>query len=70
MPLLDYHKEIKWCWDNNIKIYPKPKNGTKLCRIEINYKGSKHVSPEEYNQRDIYQKIIEYYQYYFNKRNQ
>jgi hypothetical protein len=45
------------------------------CRIEINYKGSKHLSPEHYYQTkkgkiDLYDKIDEYYEYYFNKRNE
>ena len=68
-------KEIKYCWDNDIKIYPVPilkHKGKKRpdCKIEINYQGTKRQGTEIYKQDSkLYNKIKELYKAYYKKLN-
>lgn len=57
---------FKWCINNNIKIYPIPES-TIRWSIEVNINGKKHLSPESFPKVVIWQKIWEYYKYYYKK---
>lgn len=65
--------KIKYCWDNDIKIYPVPvprSNGHKRpnCKIEIDYQGNKRQGTEIYKQDTrLYAKITELYNAYYDK---
>lgn len=65
--------KIKYCWDNDIKIYPVPvprSGGNKRpnCKIEIDYKGSKRQGTEIYKQdTKLYDKITQLYEVYYEK---
>ena len=65
--------KIKYCWDNDIKIYPVPvlrSEGHKSprCKIEIDYQGSKRQGEQIYKQdNNLYNKIIELYCFYYDK---
>ena len=59
----------RWCIKNNIKIVPKPaKRGNPedwYILIDINNK--QHLSPETYGPGDIWRKLYEYCEYYYDK---
>lgn len=48
----------KWCWENNITIYPKPVvyNGSK-CKIVINTNGIENVRNEVYEDKASFRLI-------------
>lgn len=61
---------IKYCWANDIKIYPVPIDKTRnpKCKIEIDYQGSKRQGTEIYRQDvKMYEKIEELYNAYYDK---
>ncbi len=64
--------KIKYCWDNDIKIYPVPIQGLKGqrpdCKIEIDYQGKKRQGQETYKQDgNLYDKITQLYNAYYEK---
>jgi hypothetical protein len=71
---------MKWCLDNNIKIYPVtgPKAPTyfggkikvQKVNIEINNRGKISLDKNWYTQEEVTDKIIEYYKYYYDGRVQ
>jgi hypothetical protein len=58
-----------WCNKNGIRIYPKPTiRGTPTkwwLIIEVSQRVNQ--SPEEYPRNKVWQKMYEYYNYYYNK---
>ena len=55
-----------WCTKNNIKIAPEGTTaGNWVVVISIN--GRINKSPESYKKNVIWQKIFEFYKYYFKK---
>jgi len=60
-------KIIAWCINNNIKIAISPdwKDNLTRWQIEININGKLHVDPNRYNDDTIYNKVVEYYKYYY-----
>jgi len=55
-----------WCLKNNIYISPIAiKEAT--WTIVIENKGNKNTDPKTYNKNHIWQKVYEYYKYYYNK---
>ena len=60
------HKAIDWCIRNNIKIAPFAKEpGVWYIYITINGKTTR--SPHTYIKGMIWEKIYEYYRYYYEK---
>ena len=55
-----------WCMRNNIYISPIAIKEA-LWTIIIENKGSKNKDPNNYNKNYIWQKVYEYYKYYYNK---
>ena len=60
-------KIIAWCMNNNIKIAISPDWKDNLIRwqIEININGKLHIDPNRYNDDTVYNKVVEYYRYYY-----
>jgi len=53
--------------NNNIKIAISPDWKDSLIRwqIEININGKLHMDPNRYNEDTVYNKVVEYYKYYY-----
>ncbi len=65
-------KIIGWCMSNNIKIAISPDWEHELhsWQIEIKIKNGKwHVDPKRYNDEEVYDNLIKYYKYYYDKYN-
>ena len=59
-------KAYHWCINNGIIIFPECKL-TPPWAIEIKIKKKVYRSPEEYHAIDVWEKMYEYYKYYYNK---
>tara|TARA_B100001250_G_scaffold387750_1_gene385432 strand:+ start:105 stop:377 length:273 start_codon:yes stop_codon:yes gene_type:complete len=64
-------KIIGWCLNNEIKVGVSPdwKGGLNDWQIEITVNKSSHVDPNVYNDEVVYNKVNEYYKYYYDKYN-
>ena len=60
-------KRVQWCLDRKIKIAVVPK-GTKW-QVELNINDKIHLNPEIYEADEAYEKLYEYYKYYYDKYN-
>ena len=60
-------KIIGWCLTRNIKIGISPdwKDDTNRWQIEIKIKNKVHKDPNKYTSEDVYNKVLEYYKYYY-----
>lgn len=72
------NKMISWCWDNMIRVYPRPIPGSEgkqypQVNIIIDYKGTYKVGTMVYEQKnggkELWKKIDEIYELYYNKYN-
>jgi len=57
---------MRWCIRNDIAIAPKAKNDT-AWYVTIKNKDKVNTSPETYGQTEIWTKIFEYCNYYYEK---
>ena len=64
-------KIIGWCLTKNIKIGISPdwKDELNRWQIEININGKAHADPNHYSDEVVYNKVNEYYKYYYDKYN-
>ena len=64
-------KIIGWCLVRNIKIGISPdwKDEMNRWQIDININGKIHTDPNLYNDDVVYNKVNEYYKYYYDKYN-
>ena len=64
-------KTIGWCLDNGIAISISPdwKNDTNKWQIDIVINKKVHTDPNRYNNEIVYNKVNEYYKYYYDKHN-
>ena len=64
-------KIIGWCLTKNINvgIGPDWKDDLNRWQIEININGKTHTDPNKYNDDVVYNKVYEYYKYYYDKHN-
>ena len=60
-------KRVSWCIDRRIKIAVIP-SGTKW-KIDIVVNNKKHTDPSSYDDDVVYNKVNEYYKYYYDKHN-
>ena len=62
---------IGWCLNNNIKVGISPdwKGGLNNWNIEIRVNNNSHVDPNVYSDDVVYNKVNEYYKYYYDKHN-
>ena len=60
-------KIIGWCLSNNIKVGISPdwKGGLNNWIIEIKINNNIHTDPSVYNENVVYDKVLEYYNYYY-----
>ena len=64
-------KTIGWCLNKKIgvSISPDWKDDLNRWQIEININGKTHTDPNHYNDEVVYDKLNEYYKYYYDKYN-
>ena len=64
-------KIIGWCLNKNIKISITPdwKNNISDWLIDISINSKTHTDPNKYSKEQVYDKILEYYNYYYSKHN-
>ena len=64
-------KIIGWCLNKNIKVAITPdwKEDANKWLIEININKKTHIDPNRYNDDVVYNKVNEYYKYYYDKYN-
>ena len=63
----DDMKRVNWCMNKGIKIAVIP-NGIEW-QVEININKKIHLNPEVYKADKAYEKMYEYYKYYYDKHN-
>ena len=64
-------KIIGWCLNKNIKVAITPdwKEDANKWLIEININNKIHKDPNRYDNEVVYNKVNEYYIYYYDKYN-
>ena len=64
-------KIIGWCLNKNIGVGISPdwKDNLNKWQIDININGNIHNDPNRYSDENVYNKVLEYYNYYYNKHN-
>ena len=64
-------KIISWCLNKNIGIGISPdwKDGLNRWKIDININSKIHEDPNRYDNEVVYNKVNEYYKYYYDKYN-
>ena len=60
-------KRVNWCLRNGIKVAVIP-NGTKW-QVEVNLNKTIHLDSKIYEAKQAYEKMYEYYKYYYDKHN-
>ena len=60
-------KRVNWCMNKRIKIAVIP-NGIDW-QVELNINDKIHLNPEVYKANEAYEKMYEYYKYYYDKHN-
>jgi len=64
-------KIIGWCLNKNIKVGISPdwKDDLNRWKINISINGKTHEDPNRYDNEVVYNKVNEYYKYYYDKYN-
>ena len=64
-------KIIGWCLNRNIGVGISPdwKDSMNRWKIDININGKIHTDPNLYSDDVVYNKVNEYYKYYYDKYN-
>jgi len=64
-------KIIGWCLNNNIAVGISPdwKDDMNKWKIDIVINKKVHTDPNRYNNEVVYNKVNEYYKYYYDKHN-
>jgi hypothetical protein len=67
----DEMKIIGWCLNKKIGVAISPdwKDDLNRWQIEINVNGRIHKDPNRYDESVVYNKVNEYYKYYYDKHN-
>tara|TARA_R100001082_G_scaffold107166_1_gene80769 strand:+ start:157 stop:423 length:267 start_codon:yes stop_codon:yes gene_type:complete len=66
----DEMKIIGWCLSKNIGVGISPDwKGDMKWQIEISINGKIHTDPNRYDNDNVYDKVNEYYKYYYDKYN-
>ena len=60
-------KRVNWCLRNGIKVAVIP-SGTKW-QVEVNLNKTIHLDSKIYEAKEAYEKMYEYYKYYYDKHN-
>ena len=64
-------KIIGWCLNKKIGVGISPdwKDGMNRWQIDISINGKTHTDPNRYEDDVVYNKVNEYYKYYYDKHN-
>ena len=64
-------KHAGWCLNNNISIgiIPDWKGNVNRWQIDININKKTYTDPHRYDNDVVYNKVNEYYKYYYDKYN-
>ena len=64
-------KIVGWCLNKKISIGISPdwKHDLIYWQIDITINSKTHTDPNRYHDRDIHNKVVEYYKYYYDKYN-
>tara|TARA_Y100001951_G_C11152265_1_gene189883 strand:- start:15 stop:284 length:270 start_codon:yes stop_codon:yes gene_type:complete len=64
-------KIIGWCLNKKISVGISPdwKDDMNRWQIDININGKTHTDPNRYSDDVVYNKVNEYYKYYYDKHN-
>ena len=64
-------KIIGWCLNKKIGVGISPdwKDTMNKWQIDISINGKVHTDPNRYTDDDVYNKVNEYYKYYYDKHN-
>jgi len=67
----DEMKIIGWCLNKKISVGINPdwKQDLNMWKIEISINGKIHIDPNIYKYDAVYNKVNEYYKYYYDKYN-
>ena len=67
----DQMKIIGWCLNKKIGVGISPdwKQDLNMWKIEISINGKTHIDPNTYKHNAVYNKVNEYYKYYYDKHN-
>ena len=57
----------RWCINNGIYISPYCKENFVSWYIDIEINGRVNRSPKFFNEKELWEKIFEYYKYYYEK---
>ena len=60
-------KRVNWCMNKGIKIAVIPSGID--WQVELNINDKIHLNPEVYKANKAYEKMYEYYKYYYDKHN-
>ena len=60
-------KRVNWCMNKGIKIAVIPSGID--WQVELNINDKIHLNPEVYKAKEAYEKMYEYYKYYYDKHN-
>ena len=60
-------KAYHWCINNGIYISPFCEENFTSWHIDIEINKKINRSPQTFNPRELWEKIFEYYKYYYNK---
>ena len=60
-------KRVNWCMNKEIKIAVIPSGID--WQVEININNKIHLNPKIYKANEAYEKMYEYYKYYYDKHN-
>ena len=68
----DQMKIVGWCLTRGIKVGISPdwKHNLQHWQIEISINGRVHTDPNRYDGEEVYNKVNEYYKYYYDKNIQ
>ena len=63
----DEMKIISWCMRQGISVSITPdwKDDLNRWQIDIHIKGKTHTDPNRYDDYNVYDKLLEYYKYYY-----
>ena len=67
----DQMKIVSWCLNKSIGVGINPdwKDDLNRWQIEISINGKTHKDPNHYSNDIVYNKVNEYYKYYYDKYN-
>ena len=68
----DEMKIIGWCLTHaniSVGVSPDWKDDSNRWQIDISINGKTHTDPNRYNDDVVYNKVNEYYKYYYDKYN-